>query len=91
MLFSEKWPLLAFSASIKFVLKNQILIHELVLMISLMGWGNKSGRRQNEDCEVMGVSWLLNKDRVGYIETVSGVSEEFDDEDGSLQQGWNAT
>lgn len=27
----------------------------------------------NRDCELMGLTWLLNKDRSSYIRTVSGV------------------
>ncbi|KAL0397307.1 UNVERIFIED_CONTAM: putative GPI-anchored protein [Sesamum calycinum] len=44
--------------------------------------GDKSGRTNqtertskmhNQDCELMGLTWLLNKDRSAYIHTVSAV------------------
>lgn len=44
--------------------------------------GEKSGRSNtterknkmhNRDCELMGLTWLLNKDRAAYIHTVSAV------------------
>ncbi|KAI3517905.1 hypothetical protein L1887_17126 [Cichorium endivia] len=33
----------------------------------------RSSKMQNEDCEVMGLTWLLAKNRSAYIHTVSGV------------------